>query len=119
MGNTISVSSEPGSGTTFSFGLHVREPDPATVETKEAYHQVKSIEATGKFDRTRHREAVTALPAPLVSELKEAATYCELDAVKRIIADVRGRNPSLADELERLVGEFDFDGILALIKEKT
>ena len=118
MGDAIQVNSEPGNGATFSFVLGARVSDPAVAETQEACLHVKSDKKTGKSHRKRQQEAVAALPAPLIAELKEAATYCELDAVNRIIVDVRTRNPSLADELEHLTGEFDFDGILALIKEK-
>jgi len=58
-----------------------------------------------------------SLSRPLIHKLEEAATYCEVDDIHQIIQQIESPHPDLAGELEHLVKEFDFDGILALIKE--
>ncbi len=117
MGGKITCSSEPGNGTTFSFTIHVREPDLLIVKKKENLHRLRLPETSGKFERKKLRKGVAELPEHLVSKLKEAATYCEVNAINRVITNIYTKNSDIAEALEQRVKEFDFDGILALIKE--
>jgi len=63
--------------------------------------------------------SIAQLPASLVSELKEAATYCEEDSISRIITEIRKQDDDFADKLEKLKEDFDFDGILAYLGEDS
>ena len=119
MGGKITCSSEPGNGSIFSFTIHVHETDHLIVEKKEPGLKVWLPETTGKFERKKLKKVVAALPDHLVSKLKEAATYCEVEAINHAIAEIYTKNSDLAQALEQRVKEFDFDGILALIEETS
>jgi len=119
MGGEISCSSEPGNGSTFSFIIHVYETDHLSVDKKAQGHLRRLPETAGKFEKKNLKKALASLPDTLVSTLKEAATYCEVDAINRAITDIHIKNSDLAEALELRVKEFDFDGILALIKETS
>lgn len=115
MGGEITCRSEPGKGAAFSFTVRLLKTD---MDGKTASgHQVCLPEIKGKFERDKLKKAAAELPGHLVSALKEAATYCELEAVNNAIADIHTRNADLACALEKRASEFDFDGILAIIKE--
>ena len=119
MGGKIICRSQPGNGSIFSFTIHVHETDHLIVEKKEHDYKVRLPETTGKFGQKKMKKMVAALPVNLVSKLKDAATYCEVDAINHAIADIYTRNLDLAQALEQRVTEFDFDGILALIEETS
>ncbi len=119
MGGEITCRSEHGKGSTFSFTIHVHEKDDRIAGKKEFGHGAGLPEKTGRFERKKLQKMAAALPDNLVSRLKEAATYCEVDGINRAITEVYTVNSDLAEALERRVKEFDFDGILALIKETS
>ncbi len=122
MGGTITVSSEPGSVTTFSFTIPVRVPARSSVDEKESCSFAESLESTrieGESEHAKQLASIAALPATLVSELKEAATYCEVDGISRIITEIRKQDDDLAGRLDRLLKEFDFDRILAFLGEDS
>lgn len=121
MGDNITISSKPGSGSTFSFGLCVLKVDPSEVIEKKPYLRSKLLKTpriSPKLDLAAFKSSIATLPPQLVSELKEAATYCEVETLNQIITEVSRRNLDLAEELDRLSMEYDFDGILALLEEK-
>jgi DNA topoisomerase VI subunit B len=122
MGGTITVSSEPGSVTTFSFTIPVRVPARSYVDEKESCSFAESLESTrieGESEHAKQLASIAALPATLVSELKEAATYCEVDGISRIITEIRKQDDDLAGRLDRLLKEFDFDRILAFLGQDS
>lgn len=122
MGGIITIRSELGCGTTFSFRLCVRGIEHSPIAAKKQYHQQQLIKTPQNpliLDQEKLKKSVATLPAQIVFELKEAATYCEIDSINRIITNIHIRHLDVAEELDRLAGEFDFDGMLALLEEKT
>jgi PAS domain S-box-containing protein len=119
MGGEITCSSEPGSGATFSFTVPVHETGHPIAGKTEYDLPARLPETTGRFEQKKLRKWLAVLPDQFVSRLNEAATYCEVDAITRVITDVYAENPDLAEALEQKAKEFDFDGILALIKETS
>jgi signal transduction histidine kinase/ABC-type uncharacterized transport system substrate-binding protein len=122
MGGVITVSSEPGSGATFSFNIPVRVPTgPATGEYEpySSTQSLKSSKITRELAQKKQLASVAALPTTIISELKEAATYCEVDGISKIITEIHKQDDDLADKLEKFLKEFDFDGILAFLGEDS
>ena len=59
---------------------------------------------------------IAALPADLVGELRDAMVRGSSNAAGRAIDRVRANDPALAEELDRLVYDFAYDDVLALIE---
>ena len=59
---------------------------------------------------------IAGLPADVVDELRDAMVRGSANAAGRAIARIRDRNPDLAEELDRLVYDFAYDDVLAMIE---
>jgi len=122
MGGVIAVSSEPGSGATFSFKIPIRVSAVPSSGEYAPYPSTKESELSKKtrgLAQKKQLASIAALPATIISELKEAATYCEEDGISRIISEIRKQDDDLADKLENFLKKFDFDGILAFLGEDS
>ena len=118
MGGVITVSSKPGSGATFSFNISVRVPVGSATGEYASYSPTESLEhnkENRELVQKKQLASIAALPATIISELKEAATYCEVDGISQIITEIRKQDDDLADTLENFLKKFDFDGILAFL----
>ena len=61
-------------------------------------------------------EALAALPAEWVADLKQGAKEVDLELLSSVIEQIRGHDVAIADALVRLVEDFEYDEILALIQ---
>jgi len=61
-------------------------------------------------------EALSALPTEWVADLKQGAEDVDVELLFSIIEQIRGHAAALADMLERLAEDFEYDEILALIR---
>jgi hypothetical protein len=59
--------------------------------------------------------ALAALPAALAEPLQQALLHLDTAAVERAIGAVRTRDAVLADALQELADEFQYDRILQLL----
>ncbi len=122
LGGVITVSSKPGCGTTFSFTIPVQVPVGSAIGENASYssrESLKSFKITTELVLKKQLASIATLPAAVISELKEAATYCEVDAISKIITEIRKQDDDLADMLENFLKEFDFDRILAFLGEDS
>ncbi len=64
-------------------------------------------------------EALSALPVEWLTTLKEGAEFVDLTMLTSVIDQIRERGDTrLADALQRLTDDFEYDEILALIQAK-
>jgi len=59
---------------------------------------------------------LAVLPDALLNKLERALTLIDIDAVNRVIEEIRGYNASLADALDAVTGDLQFGRILRLIR---
>jgi CheY-like chemotaxis protein len=59
--------------------------------------------------------ALAALPSELLSELEKATTLCDMEMINFIIDQIHSHNADLADALDTLANDFNYDDISALI----
>jgi len=62
-------------------------------------------------------EALAALPAEWLAQLKQGAEEVDPDLLSSAVEQVRRRNAGLANALARLVEDFEYDEILVLVQE--
>ncbi len=62
---------------------------------------------------------VAALPDSLLESLKKGADQADIILLSGLVEQIREHDERLADAVHRLVEEFEYDEILALIREKT
>ena len=62
-------------------------------------------------------QALAALPPNLLAKLEHAANRNHMQHVAEIIQDIREHNAVVADALQTLADEFDYDSILHCIRE--
>ncbi len=115
LGGEITVKSQLEKGTTFSFTIPVGKTSYS--DKNQTRTSITISNAGPDISQDTLKTELKSLSQPLIHKIEEAATYCEIDDIHQIILQVENRHPNLAGELERLVKEFDFDGILTLIKE--
>jgi len=115
LGGEITVKSQLDKGTTFSFTIPVKEAHLSGENQTRTKTIMSNPALANSLDILKTE--LKSLSRPLIHKLEEAATYCEVDDIHQIIQQIESPHPDLAGELEHLVKEFDFDGILALIKE--
>lgn len=60
---------------------------------------------------------MAGLPGEVLAKLESALAFIDIDAINRVIAEIRGYNPSLADGLAALAGELQFGRILRLVQD--
>ena len=63
------------------------------------------------------KEAFAALASPLRIELKKATTDADIDLLLTLIEKVRDRDTEMADALENLARNFEYEKILNLIQQ--
>ncbi len=64
-------------------------------------------------------EALTALPAEWQTTLQQGAEIADLTMLKAVIDQIREHGDTrLADALQRLIDDFEYDEILALLQAK-
>ncbi len=73
-------------------------------------------EARAHFSREELETAVGALSFKLANKLAEAATYCEINEISKVIHEIRQQDTHLADALDRMAKDFNYDAILELIR---
>ncbi len=61
------------------------------------------------------REEIAAIPDGLAVTLKEAVEIGDMEIMSEVIVQIRAYNVSMADALEQLMNNFEYDEILALI----
>ncbi len=115
LGGEITVKSQLEKGTTFSFTIPVGKTSHS--DENQTRTSITISNAGPDISQDTLKTEFKSLSRPLIHKLEEAATYCEVDDIHQFIQQVQTRHPNLAKELEHLVKEFDFDGILTLIKE--
>ncbi len=59
------------------------------------------------------------LPGEWLADLRQGAEDVDIDLLFSVIERIRERDAALADNLAQLVEDFEYDGILALIKKKS
>ncbi|MEZ4669433.1 MAG: two-component regulator propeller domain-containing protein [Anaerolineae bacterium] len=64
------------------------------------------------------KTALNNLPAELVRHLAESTELGDVAVIESTIAEIREHQPQLAATLQRLVQHFQFDALLALLKEE-
>ena len=64
-------------------------------------------------------EALAALPAEWIAQLRQGAAEVDIDRLSAMIEQIRERDAALADALTCLAEDFEYDEILALIQERT
>lgn len=113
MGGSLDVASEPGQGTTFSFGLRV----PVIDAPYSAWSIVVSRSTVPNGKPERHAVPRNAMPAdPALDELANLALYGRLTDIELWIehhAKDAALTP-LISQLWELLERFDFPGIYAL-----
>lgn len=62
-------------------------------------------------------EALASLPATWLADLRKATVRADLDRILNLIEQVRDRNPALADVLEDMAYDFDYQQILVLSEQ--
>jgi hypothetical protein len=113
MGSQLHVTSTVGEGSTFWFELELAVIE-ATV--KEKLQPIKE----GFSDHSSPETltiALGALPAEWVADLKQGAEEVDVGLLSSVIEQIRGRDAALADALARLVEDFEYDEILAAIRQ--
>ncbi len=84
------------------------------VYEEDSDSHVPESSAKGK-PKVLTQEALSALPQELLAELEQASVEGDTDMAKRLTADIRSYNVTLADALAVLVADFDYEKILNLI----
>jgi CheY-like chemotaxis protein len=62
-------------------------------------------------------EALASLPATWLADLREATVRADLDRILSLIEQIRDRNPALADVLEDMAYDFEYQQILVLAEQ--
>ncbi len=62
-------------------------------------------------------EALAALPAEWVADLKQGAEDVDVELLASVIEQIRGHDATLAGALARLAEDFEYDEILALLPQ--
>jgi CheY-like chemotaxis protein len=62
-------------------------------------------------------EALAALPAEWLADLKQGAKEVDLELLSSVIEQIRGHDATIADALVRLVEDFEYDEILGLLQQ--
>jgi len=70
-----------------------------------------------KIEEGLRVEALAGLPAEWVADLKQGAEEVNVELLFSVIEQIRGRDAALADALARLVEDFAYDEILAVIQQ--
>ncbi len=60
--------------------------------------------------------AMTGLPSDLLKPLEDAASFCDMADITGMLPDIRRYDAPLADAVARLVENFHYEGIVALIQ---
>jgi hypothetical protein len=81
------------------------------------YETLDDGPAPGGADRlTLTPEMLAAVPSKQLAQLAEAIELSDITLANKIINDIEGAQPDLAQTLSRLVNNFEYDEILALIR---
>ena len=62
-------------------------------------------------------EALAGLPDDLLAELRQAVIDLDVELIETVIGRIRRLNAPVADGLEDLAGDFQYDRLLALIQQ--
>jgi two-component system sensor histidine kinase/response regulator len=91
--------------------------------TRFVYEEIEPLPATSHGHPITHEggadlaQRLAALPAAWVTDLEEAATLGDLVVLRELIAVISGHDAELGEVLAALAGQFEHDGILALIEQ--
>jgi CheY-like chemotaxis protein len=85
----------------------------------EEENRIKDRETRITGEEAPALEALASLPASLLENLKLGAHRADFLLLSGLIEQIREHDERLAGGLRRLVEDFEYDGILALIREKA
>ncbi len=85
----------------------------------EERSQVAERSQVSQEDQATREElyaAMTSLPSELLTSLEDAARFCDIANIAGMLPEIRRYSAPLADAVARLVEDFYYDGIVALIQ---
>ena len=83
----------------------------------EAFQEQKMMTSTAPITcETLTADALAALPAEIVAQLKQALTICDPGMIFPIIERIHSDNATLADALRNYVNNFEYESLLALLE---
>ncbi|MCP4346061.1 MAG: PAS domain S-box protein [Desulfobacterales bacterium] len=114
MGSRIHVSSVAGQGATFWLDLElpIAEFSLAKVSSESLISE-NTVPETGDH----LKPTVAELPAEWLEQIKHAAKRADFMMLSNITANIRQHEPAIADMLEPLIEDFQYDEILALVQK--
>ncbi|MCP4112155.1 MAG: hypothetical protein GY749_42615 [Desulfobacteraceae bacterium] len=114
MGSRIYVSSDAGQGATFWLDLElpIAEFSLAKVSSESLISE-NTVPETGDHLKS----TVAELPAEWLEHIKHAAKRADFMMLSNITANIRQHEPAIADMLEPLIEDFQYDEILALVQK--
>ena len=117
MGGELTASSKVGRGSVFRFEIPVEQASDSDVD-EEAPAEVEPVgeRADVKTGATSvlAPDALAALPAELVDEMREATNRADLDLLNELINQVAQRDEPLATALRDLASAFEYDALCEL-----
>ena len=76
------------------------------------YEEETTLEMASTAELTLDAAAIAALPGELLIGLEQALISLDIEAVNRVIDEIRPRDPALAEALSSAAGDFQFGRIL-------
>lgn len=114
MGGDITVESEIGKGSVFSFGIQAEVAEGTQIERAPPARRVIALAPNRKALTPK---ALAALPPQLLIFLSEASVQGDTDRAFRLIEKIRSHDASLADALALLVADFEYEQIVRLVEK--
>ncbi len=112
----ISMTTSEHEGTTITIRLPKGDQQPFDPSANSGHRRLRTPQATIKDVLTS--EALTALPAEWLTTLQQGAEIADLTMLTSVINQIRERDDTrLADALQRLIDDFEYDEILDVIRE--
>jgi len=112
MSSQFHITSTEGQGSTFWFELELPVIDATVTRVPQSVQK----DSSGHSSQETLRKALASLPSDWLAKLRQGAEDVDLEVLSDIINHIRERDPALAEALTRLVEDFEYDAILAVLQ---